>query len=333
MRGFNGKSLTDEWATEQSDSSSAHLSRVLTYICDGILDISARHDWERHRRKGKKILTASAEEQELKTSVPTAATTAFGTSGGSLTDTSVYVLYVTYEDSNGYQTPAGTASASATAATPNLQLDVTAIPVSAEPLVTKRHLYVSKDGGNILFSQTISDNTTTTATVSTNPTDSDATARPPEFDQIRKVHGAPFDETNNRLLVYRDISQMRELNTSGFTDGSTETYGFLTDTKLLLDPRPSSAVTLSFNYYKRPLEVTYSLTSIPDLIPELKPLLRFYVMMRGYEFRDRDGSVSKYRQYEDMVLEYISRFGQRKHAREQVRDVSGDSDGYETTSL
>jgi hypothetical protein len=37
--------------------------------------------------------------------------------------------------------------------------------------------------------------------------------------------------------------------------------------------------------------------------------------------------------YEAMVAEYISRFGQRKHARERVRDVMGDSSGWETTSL
>jgi len=333
MRGFNGKSLVDEWAAEQSDTSSAHLSRVLTYVNDGILDIASRHGWKTHRRKGKKILTASAEEQELKTTAPTAPSVAVS-SGGSLTDATVFNVYVTYVDSNGYETPAGTASANVTTASPNLQIDVTSIPVSPEPLVTARNLYLQKASGNILYSQQVADNTTTTATIDEEPTDSDVTARPPEYDQIRKLDGDPFFEGSPELqLVNRTIDQMRYLHKGSFSDGTPQIYGLITDTNLLLNPRPSSALTLSYYYFKRPPMVTYQTTSIPDLIPELKPLLRFYVMMRGFEFRDRNGAVSKYNQYEAMVLEYISRFGQRRDGRKIVSDRVGDSDGYETTSL
>lgn len=330
-RDWSGKALVDELSEEQSDTSSAHKTRVLRYINDGINDITSRHDWGFLRYKGKKVLTASQEEQDLKTAAPGAATVSVA-AGGSLAENTTYNVYITYVDSNGFETVAGAKSADVTPTGANLTISVSAIPTSSEPLVTKRRVYLQKSGGNILFSSEIPDNTTTTETITAEPTDSDATREAPDFDMLRKFEGAPFFEAGPEVLLrYRSLDQMRLLRRGDFTDGTPELYTVLRGSTILIEPRPSSALTLSYYYYRNPARVSYVATSQPEIPVIFKPLLRAYVQMRGYEFRNRDGEVSKANQYEQLLMEYISKYGQEKHARETVRDVYGDSDGFEIT--
>jgi len=330
-RSWNGAALITEFATEQSDTSATHKTRVLQYINDGIFDIGTRFDWIFHRFQGTKDLTASTEEQDLKTAAPGAATVALA-SGGSLTVDTVYNVYITFRDSNEYETIVGTTSANITTTSGNLTISVSAIPTSGEDLVDERRVWLQKAGGNILLSSTIADNTTTTATITAEPTDSDVTEEAPDYDGIRKIDGAPFFESSPEVqLRHRGIDQMRLLTRGSFTDGTPELYSHITDTNILMNPRPSSALTLAFYYFRRPPRLYDVITSQPDLPIEFKALLRAYVIKRGYEFRDRAGTVSKQNQYEALFTEYVSRFGQGKNAREVVRDVYGDSDGFETT--
>lgn len=164
-RKWNGSSLTTDLRAELWQAVSA--ARVTGWINDALQDIADRQDWIALRRTGQKVLTASVEEQDLNLSAPTAVTLT-AVAGGNLTAASTYSVRVTfYESSSGRESIQGAESNTVTTTTANKALTMASIPVSSDPDVTARKIYLSKDGGSYLFQQSIDDNTTTSAVLST----------------------------------------------------------------------------------------------------------------------------------------------------------------------
>lgn len=324
-RSWNGADLVSEFSALLGDTSTAFQSRVLGWINDIQMDILTRHDWNFLKVKGQKVLTASSEEQNLFIASPGAPAVATST-GGSLTDGSTYNVYITFfEGSTGHETLAGTASADASPSGSDLQIDVSSIPISPEPLVTARRVYLQKDSGEVYFQSEISDNTTTTATISSDTT---STIEPPDYIGIRKTDGNPFIESSSQLR-YRDIDQLRLLFEGTWATGTPEFWSPLSESKVLLYPSPSSAFTLSFYYLKLPKRIFNSSTSQPDMPIYLKQTLKSGVIAMGYEYRDRDGQENKRGVYERNLSEAISNFGSQKRVAARVRDVVGSADGFE----
>jgi len=328
---WNGKDLTDEFAKEQADTKSAHLARVINMINAGFFDMSVRHDFRSFLFKGKKLLTVSKEEHNFEYPVPGAPTIAIA-SGGSLVDTTQYKTLYTFEDSNGYETLAGTASSSVTATSSNKTINHTSIPTSTETLVDKRHIYISKDVlgngvfGKYFFDKTVSDNTSTTASTTAEPDTNNA--EPPDYNMIRKVYGNLFLEASNREVFYENIENLRSWFPEAWTDGSPQWCAYASNERFWLYKRPATAEDASFYYFQYPKRLTYLITSIPQFDIGLLEPLRAYVRWRGHDFKDRDGEIQKKNTYIETFNDYISRnYGSNK-VRERVRDVMGDSDGY-----
>jgi len=295
------------------------------WMNDVITDIGTRHDWDFFRVKGQKVLVAGNEEQSLIIGPPGAPSVATS-SGGSLTDNSVYKVLITFVESSGVESAAGTASSSVTPSGSDLQIDVTSIPTSTEPLVTKRKVYLQKDGGAFLLSTTIDDNTTTSTTISA---DSSSLVEPPDYNPIRVIDGELFLESSSQL-EFRDVDQLRLLFQGSFSSGTPSFWSSLGGDRVLLYPKPSSAIILSFYYYRVPKRIYASTDSVPDLPIWLKPVIRAGVISRGYEYRDRDGQESKLSNYEQLLSDAFSRHGDSKRVKLRVRDVVGDADGWET---
>lgn len=330
---WNGSALLAEFKEDSLMKSTAELSTLLSWMNEIQLDIARRFDWPFLRFKGKKLLTASVEEQDLIEGGPGAPSVA-ASSGGSLTSGTQYKVKVTFVDSNGMETAAGTASSAVTPSGANLTITVSSIPVSSEALVSSRRVYVSKDGGGngsfgaFYLDQTISDNTATTTNVTSETT---SLIEPPDYHQIMKLDQNPFfEEGPNVRLEYRAIDQMRLLFQGAFTDGSPSVWSELGPDKVILYPRPSAANNLSFYYYKRPARIFNDTASIPDLPPELKPVWRAGVIMRAYEYKDTDGQESKIANYNELLNFFFSRYGSAANVTPRVRDVYGDSDGWES---
>jgi hypothetical protein len=168
---WNGLDLQNNLADESWWNSTAEKARILRYINDGIQDICDRFDIISLRRTGKKVLTASTAEQELNLATPTAPTATLLT-GGALTEGSVYTVLVTYyESASGRESIRGAASNSVTATSTQKAIGLSSIPVSSDPLVDKRKIYIKKDSGDYIFAGNIDDNTTTAASVSTEAID------------------------------------------------------------------------------------------------------------------------------------------------------------------
>ena len=319
-REWDGLSLQSEFSVLGGDTSTSFKTKILVWLNDIISEIYTKHDWPFALVKGKKVLTASTEVQDLKLATPGAPTAATA-AGGSLTSGTAYLFLVTfYESVADVESLAGTASASVTPSAANLLVNLTAIPTSSDPLVTARKIYVKKGTADYIFDQTISDNTTTTATVST---DSTSTIEPPDYTYIKKLNGNPFIEASG-YLEKQEIDYLRRLFQGTFGTGSPSYWANFGASKVLLYPVPSSASTLSFYYYRMPNRLYAVGTSAPDLPYFLKDVLWAGMLAKIYEYRDRDGQESKKNNYRSTLAESISTHGTLDNALTRVQDTFGE---------
>jgi hypothetical protein len=323
-RSWNGSSLVTELSALLGDSSAAFQSKVLGWLNDVISEISTVHDWPYHKVVGQKKLVSGQELQSLEIAAPGAPSVAIA-NGGSLTTTSVYTVLVTYGQANGVETIAGTASANVTATSPNLTINVTAIPVSSETLVTERNLYLKKDSGKFYYHSTIFDNTSTSASIDTNTT---STVEPPDFPSIRKIVGAPWCQSPNFILDSQDEDQLRLIAGGSFSSGTPEYFAPKTENSIVLFPKPNSSYDLFFNYYRSPFRLYNADDSYPDLPIVLKPVLKAGVVALGYEYRERESAPTKRAMFEQMLDNAANKFNNLADVSYVVTDVVGNADGF-----
>lgn len=325
-RKWNGLALQTELSELLSDTSTTFKARVSDWINDILEEITDSFDWQQLRVSGNKILTASAEEQDLFLTPPGAPTVAAAAGGALVADTAYKVLVTYLQGVSGVESKAGTESAAVTPTGGNLTINVTAIPVSTNTLVTARRIYLQKASGDWLLYSTISDNTTLTTTITA---DASSTAiQPPEDHMFRKLHGDPYF-TTSRQLAEKGIDQMRLLFQGNFGSGSPICYGMISNTRMLLYPPPSSALTIKFNYYRRIPHVYPVATSIPEFPSWIKPALYLGVKWKGREYRERSSAPTDYETYWAKTKELFSTYGKTRQGRSRVRDVVGTIDGYE----
>jgi hypothetical protein len=326
-RSWNGESLVNELSALLGDTSTAFKSRVLGWLNDTVYDISTRHDWGFHLVKGKKKLTEDEEEHSLEIAAPDAPTVALA-AGGTLTTESDYVVLVTFVQANGVETKAGDVSATiSTDAGTNLTIEVTAIPIAEESLVTQRKVYLSKDAGPFYLHTTLDDNFETSLTIDA---DVSSTVEPPDYESIRKLKGSPFfEESPSRQLIYRDLDQLRLLIQGQWSSGSPEYFAPKGHNSLVTYPMPTAGLELSFYYYRNPFRLYNADDSQPDLPIFLKPVLKAGVIALGYEYRDRAGQEIKKANYENAIVDAINRGARVANVEYSVRDVYGSFTGFE----
>jgi len=325
MGSWNGSALQSEFSETLGDTSTAFKARVLKWMNDIQDDIASRYQWRFLRRTGKKLLTAGEEYQSLETATPSSAPSIATQVGGSLTDGSTYTVAVTYyQSSDGYETQASSYPTALTCSGTSLELAVTGIPTSSDPLVTARRVYVSKDSGSFYYHSTISNNTTTTTTISSNTT---VTTEPPDYVGIREIIADPWIETYGTQLEYRPEADLRLFNPQTFQTGSPQFYAMTGQTQVLLYPAPSSAVSMRFNYTKIPSRIFAETTSQPDLPIWMKDVLEAGVLWKGYQYRERSLAVSYAQLYEQKITQAISAKADNRVGAYRVRDVNGNTDG------
>jgi hypothetical protein len=320
---WNGLALVNGLSAELGDTSTAFKVMVLGYINDGLRDISSKFQWPQMRRKGKAILSADTDTHNLLLPKPSAPSVALA-AGGSLTEDVEYKFLVTfYEGEAQVESRAGTASAGVSPTTGNQKVDLSGIPVSESSLVTARKVYLSKGGGAYFYHSTIEDNTTTTTTISTDPT-GQITA--PTEGYIETLDGDLFIENSRNLegLSFQDYqTKVGPLNSSGTPAAWTP----IDNEKVLIYPKPTEDIEVSFWYFARPAEVFGTTSSIPQLPSFLLDDLRRYVKWRGMDYRDRDGKESAEITYRDNLKETFSKKGKLVKKSYRVRSTIPDSDG------
>lgn len=319
---WNGLSLVNNLAAELGDNSTAFKSLVLGYINDGLQDINSRHRWPQMRRKGKAILLADTEEHSLLIPKPSAPTVAIA-AGGSLTADTEYKFLVTFfEGVAEVESRAGVASSGATPTGTDLSVNLSAIPVSDNSLVTARRIYVSKAGGRYFYHSTIEDNTTTTYSISTDPS-GQVTA--PTEGHISELDGDFW--ITGRILAGLTLQDFT-LRTATFpSSGTPSMCAPINEEQLAVWPKPQADTEVSFWYFKKPARVFGTTTSIPQMPSFLFDDLRRYVLWRGYDYRDRAGKESKEITYLENLKRTFSQKGKVNKKSYTVRRTTPDSDG------
>lgn len=321
---WNGLALQTEFSETLGDTSTGFKARVLTWMNDIQDDIVSRHRWPFTQKTGKKNFSTTSEYNDLFITAPTAATVAIS-SGGSLTDAATYTVKVTYyQSTDGYETTLGSASSTVTASASNATVSITAIPVSSEPLVTSRRVYVSKNSGTYYYDQEIADNTTTTATISTNTT---STVEAPEYVGIKGLIGNIWIESVGRYIEYRDENDLRMNYPNALAAGTPQWFSMAGQTRVVLDQVPSSTLVGRFLYEQIPPRIVAEATSQPTLPIWLKNVLEPGVLWKGYQYRERELASTYMQMYEARLQEAISNTGHSRHGSFRVRDVTGDSSG------
>lgn len=335
--GWNGLDLVNDFAAELGDTSSNYKTKVLRWINDGVRNISTAHEWPFLRELGNVVLTQDKATHALPLPQPIAPVLTL-TTGGSLTNATLYKVLVTfYEGASKTESIAGL-SASVTSATPDLSITLSDIPVSDNPLVTARKVYVAKGASDFQYHGIIENNLAelpgadpdvdppipVTYLVAADPS---SPVNPPEESAIFKIDGNMFilgDRTIEGTSLQNMIASTFQLETKG------DPYWFapINQEEVRVYPVPSSDVVASFYYFKLPQKVYGTVTSVPQMPSWIFETLRAYVIWRGYEYRDRAGKESKAINYAEILKDAISRRGKPIKRSGRVRVVTPDSDGY-----
>lgn len=325
-RAWNGKALVDEISELLGDTSAVFKNRVLGWLNDVSFDIATRHDWGHHLCKGKKILETGEEIHDLEIAPPSAPTVSLATNGSLLSGIRYSVL-VTYVQGNGIESRQGAKSLEITTTETDSALYVENIGTSNESLVIKRNIYLKKNDGKFFFHSQIDDNFTQATTIKT---DTASVIEPPDYESIRRIKGSPFFESSpSNQLEYRDIEQLRLLAQGQWSSGSPSYFSPIETNSITVYPLPSSDMELSFNYYRNPFKIYYSEDSQPDFPIHLKPALKAGAVAMGYEYRDRAGQEMKKANYENALVDAINRGGRVANIEYAVRDVYGNTNGFE----
>ncbi|MBF31903.1 MAG: hypothetical protein CL529_12100 [Aequorivita sp.] len=347
-RKWNGKALVDELATRLWDVSDANKERVITWINEIQDDIVSDTPLDFFKFKLKKLLPLEQEIMSMNIDAPIAPTVAIA-SGGTLVEDYNYKVLVTFliwdEDQKNYmESEAGVISSEVTGTASDGTIDISVIPtMTGDSSVNPAHIYrriylmTQTDASGASYSEPffvadIEDNTTTTLSV-TAP--SDSTISPPsdsELDQISSDN--PWNQSLGKYLERQDMDDIRRYNPAGSNSASPSYFDYVGTDRIKLYPKLSSGATeaqRTFNYfvYRRPHEVFYTKERSIDMPITFKKAIIEGVLWKGYEFRDRDGHVSKLNNYMNFKKEAINKLRRLKNRPSVVRDVTGDTFGYE----
>lgn len=346
-RSWNGKALIDYLGERLWDTSSSFQSKIIFWINEIQDDIAGELPVDFFSFNLKKLLPTQQEIIDLSPQIPAASTVAIA-SGGSLVDGTSYKVYSTfliYDSDSGrfMESEPSEASAVVVGTSVNKTINVSAIDTydgdtSVSPTTIYRRIYVAKKAsadtayGEPFYSQDIEDNTTTTATITTEPT---STITPPSDSEISQISGDHlYFNSGNRYLVKEDRNKLRRYDPNGSESTTPSAFDYVGTRAIRLYPKLSSTATtaqrtLSYTVYRRPNEIFYDVDRKVDLPIEAKQALISGVIWLSYDFRDRDGVVSKRDEYRQFKAEFIKQYKRQKGRPTPIRDVSGDSMGFE----
>lgn len=347
-RKWNGKALVDELATRLWDVSDANKERVITWINEIQDDIVSDYPIDYYKFKLKRLLPVQQEIVDMNIAVPNVATVAIA-SGGDLVEDYKYKVVLTFliwdEDLKTYmESEAGLESAEVTGTASDGTINLTSIPTmegdsTVNPAKIYRRVYlmtktdaVGAEYSEPFFVQDIADNTTTTLSI-TGPTVS--TISPPSDSEIDQIASDNlWNKASGKYLERQDMDDIRRYNPAGSESATPSYFDYVGTDRIRIYPKLSSGATegqKTFNYFvhRRPHEVFYSKDREIDLPISFKKALIEGVLWKGYEFRDRDGHVSKLNNYMNFKKEALNKIRRLKNRPSVVRDVTGDTFGYE----
>lgn len=339
-RRWNGKSLVDEISVRIWDTSTASLARIIGWINEIQDDIVSELPMDEYKFELKKLLPTDQEIVDLSPQIPSAATAAIA-SGGSLTEGSVYTVYTSFliydGDNKNYIESEAKASSSVTATASDKTIDLTDIDTydgdtSMEPTTIHRRIYLQIGSNEPFFVQDITDNTTTTLSITSEPTSTVTPVSDSEVERITSDH--PRFTSAGKVLFKIDRSQALRFNPNGSNSTTPDSFDYVGLRKIFLYPKLDSGATtaqrtLKYTVYRRPHEVFYDVDRAIDMPIIAKRAIIEGVLWKSYEFRDRAGKESKLQNYEQLKAKLVDKMTRQSGKPSAIRDVNGDWAGFE----
>ncbi|MGE3608009.1 MAG: hypothetical protein AB7I27_00375 [Bacteriovoracaceae bacterium] len=306
---WNGNALLTRFVQKYGLSDTTSTARVLEWMNEIQEDICTDYNWPFLKFKMKKQITSSDQEIDISPQIPSAPSVALAAGGSLTTDTACYVkvTFVIFDEAqkefSSIESEASAASSVATPTGSNLKLSLTNIDTfdgstSVKPTVIHRRVYLKQGSGNYYLAATIEDNTTTTLEISTNPT---STIEPPEYSLVANLSGEdPVIEGSNIRLYESKLNDLIAYDPALSTSGTPQYYVRTSPRRILIYPKPSSTITISYWVYRKPSRIFSDTDRVLQLDPSFKPLLDAGVTWKGYEYKDSDGQEGKLSNYETL---------------------------------
>lgn len=304
---WNGSALRTRYSQKYGLTDTTSLARILEWMNEIQDDIGTSFKWSFLKFKMKKYIAASTQEVDISPQIPGAPVLALLAGGALTADSAVYLktTFVLFDEAgreySSLESEPSIASNTVTPTGANLSLTVTDIDLydgstSVTPTTIHRRLYLKQGSGDYVLAKTIEDNTTVTTTITAN---SSSTIEPPDYSLVECMSGEdPFIQLSGRTLCEVKLDDILKYDPNLTSSGTPSSYARVSPNKIILYPKPSVALTLSYWVYRRPARIFADTSRVMQIPHTLKTVLDAGITWKGYEYKDSDGQETKLSNYE-----------------------------------
>ncbi len=306
---WTGSSLLTYGTGKYGLTDTTSQARFLTWMNEIQNDICDSYAWPFLKFKMKKQIISGDQEIDLAPQIPSACTIAL-LAGGSITTASaclVKITFVLFDESGkeyaSIESEPSAASNSITVSGGNLSLTLTAIDTydgtsTVKPSTIHRRIYLSVAGAAYFLSATLTDNTTTTTTITSVPT---STVEPPEFSMVKMMAGE--DPTINGSTINLNKCELDDLlkaDPGNLSSGIPRYYARVGESRIYLYPKPSATYTLTYWVYRTPSRIFNETTRAIQMHQSLKSAFDMGITWKGYDYRQDSDTLGAFQLYEQL---------------------------------
>lgn len=261
---WNGKALRDNYTNDAGYYDDGALKRTLRYVNEIQRDIASGGDWPNLVMKLKKRIKAGSQHVDVSPQIPEAPTVQTSAEGALTAGKKcrVKVTFVVFDEDeleySSIESEPSPASAEVTPADENLKLLLTNIPTydgssSILPNKVHRRIYLKQGDEDYKLVGTIADNDTNTYEIEADPT---STIAPPEHSMVEHLTSDDISILTSSMNLKEETIDAIEKYDPGMTaKGIPRYYARITNTKILLYPRPATDTTISYWVKRRPSRI------------------------------------------------------------------------------